>query len=99
MQTVITTNNAYDTILLIDENEQVVSRWDADKQTVADYVRHGANADDWAVGEWPNGFAPDQQDTEEAEAELRTVAAYGEEYGRNGKIDNAERREFWGVAA
>ncbi len=97
MQTVITTNNAYDTILLIDENEQVVSRWDADKRTVADYINSGANAADWNANEWPNGFAPEDQDTEEAEAELRTIAAYGEEYGRNGQIQSAERREFWGL--
>jgi hypothetical protein len=97
MQTVITTSNAYDTILLIDENEQVVSRWDVTPETLADYIRDGANAAEWNTGEFPNGFAPEDQDTEDAEAELRTIAAYGEEYGRNSQVDNAERREFWGL--
>ncbi len=96
MQTVITTNNAYDTILLIDENEQVVSRWDVDTETLADYIATGANANDWNTGEWPSGFAPEEADTEEQIEELRTIAAYGEEYGRNGQILSEERREFWG---
>lgn len=97
MQTVIVTNNAYDTILLVDENDVVRSRWDATKQLVLGYVANGANASDWNTDEWPAGFAPSEQDTEEDAAELLTIAAYGQEYGRNGRIDNEERRNFWGL--
>lgn len=97
MQTVIVTNNGYDTVLLVDGNDQVVSRWDATPSILADYVRDGANAADWNTGEFPGGFAPEEQDTEEEEAELRTIAVYGTEYGRNGQIDSQERREFWGL--
>ena len=98
MQTVMTSNNAYDCILLVDDNDAVVSRWDVDRAVLASYLQDGANADEWETGVWPTGFAPDDQDTEEAQAELKTIAAYGGEVGRNGKIEYAERREFWRVA-
>lgn len=99
MQTVIVTNNAYDTILLVDANDQVVSRWDVTPETLKAYIADGANADDWNVGQFPSGFHPEQQETEEQEEELRTIGAYGTEYGRNGKIESQARRQFWGLEA
>jgi len=98
MQTVLTTNNAYDTLLLVTENGTVVSRWPVTRETLVNYIADGARTNNWHIGEWPAGFSPDEAETEEVESELRTIAAYGEEYGRNGKIDNAERQEFWNVA-
>jgi hypothetical protein len=98
LQTVIATNNAYDTILLVDDNDRVVSRWQADEQTVADYVQSGADADNWESGEWPQGFAPHEADSDEDAEKLRTIAEYGTEYGRNGEIDSKERIEFWHLA-
>ena len=98
MQTVLTTNNAYDTLLLVDESGAVVSRWAVTAETLVNYIADGARANDWHIGEWPAGFSPDEAEAEEAQSELRTIAAYGKEYGRNGNIDSAERREFWNLA-
>jgi hypothetical protein len=96
MHTVITKNNAYDTILLVDDNDTVLSRWDVEPVTLRDYISI-TDASEWEAGFWPAGFAPEQQDTEEAQNEMRTIAAYGEEYGRDGKINDDERAEFWQI--
>lgn len=95
MQTVMTTNNAYDMILLIDSNNSVLSAWTATSDTVGDFLRDGKFADMWDTGQWPNGFDPDMQGDETVARELRTIDCYGTEVGRNGQIDIEERRIFW----
>ena len=97
MQTVMTSNNAYDCILLVDDNDLVVSRWDVTPDTLKSYLKDGASADEWETGQWPTGFAPDEQTTDEDATELTTIAGYGKEVGRNGKIEDESRREFWRV--
>jgi hypothetical protein len=98
MTTVMTSNNAYDCVLLIDANDMVLSCWHVDSEVLASYLRDGAKADDWHVGEWPTGFDPEMEEDESVAAELRTIFAYGNEVGRNGRIEDAERRQFWGLA-
>jgi hypothetical protein len=97
MQTVITTNNAYDSILLVDDAGRVVSAWQADKAVINDYLRDGSAPDTWQVGEWPRGFDPDSPDNAAIAGELRTIEAYGQECGRNGVILDNHRREFWNM--
>ena len=97
MTTVLTTNNGYDTILLVDDSDVVLSRWDVTPETLADYLKDGARGDDWHAGEWPSGFNPDVAEEEWAAEELRTIAAYGRECGRGGVIADKDRREFWGL--
>ena len=97
MQTVIVTNNGYDTVLLIDESDKVLSAWTATKDVVLDYLRDGDEAEDWNTDQWPTGFDPELQTDEQLASELRVVATYGAEYGRNGVIDDEARAEFWGV--
>ena len=91
--TVMTTNNGYDTILLVDENDRVISAWQADKQTVAEYAASAGKADEWHENEWSTFRDPAMSENED---ELRTIGAYGEEIGRNGAMSD-ERREFWGL--
>ena len=84
MQTVMTTNNAYDAILLVDSNDVVKSAWTADSGVIANYLADGANAANWDEGSF-TGFAD----------ECATIADYGTECGRNGVI-SPERLAFWG---
>ena len=86
--TVITTNNAYDSILLVDTEDRVLSAWQATKNTVADYLDTGADAVAWESDVW-DGF-PVSAGTP------RTIGAFGEECGRDGQIMDDSRREFWG---
>lgn len=82
MQTVIVTNNGYDSVLLVDDKDTVVGAWSpATKSNVLDYLRDGDAAGDWDA----NG--PD----------CTSIEDYGTEYGRNGVIDDESRAEFWGV--
>ena len=95
MQTVMTSNNAYDSILLVDSNDVVLSAWTADRQLVHDY--NHIPSEDWEINQWPMGFDPEQQDDDLA-GQLRTIAAYGDEIGRDGVMSDS-RREFWGIGA
>lgn len=45
MHTIMTTNNAYDMILLVNNENLVVGAWNADKKTVADFFT--VKADGW----------------------------------------------------
>lgn len=72
MHTVITTNNAYDTILLVDENDRVVSKWEATPENIASYI-NATDATDWDAGH----MAPD---------DATDIASYGEEVGRDGDL-------------
>lgn len=92
MQTVMTSNNAYDSILLVNSNDVVLSAWIADRQLIHDYSH--IPAEDWEINQWPMGFDPAQQDEEELASELLTISAYGDEIGRNGEMSDS-RREFW----
>jgi hypothetical protein len=97
MQTVMTSNNGYDSILLVDDNNVVLSAWTADKETVDAYLKDGANASEWHTGEWPRGFNPDVDEDSNNPSfsdDLRTIDAYGVEVGRDGQMSD-ERREFW----
>lgn len=83
MQTVIVTNNGYDSILLINSDETVVGAWSpATKSNVMDYLRDGAEAHLWDA----NG--PD----------CSKISDYGKEYGRDGVIDDESRADFWGIS-
>lgn len=97
MHTVLVTNNAYDSILLVDASDAVMSCWTATPQNVFTYLVEGASPNDWEMGEFPTGFAPEDAATPEDAAALRTIATYGTECGRNGQIDSQERRQFWGL--
>ena len=95
MHTVMVHNNAFDCILLTDYKGTVVSAWDATKQIIINYTRIPAK--NWQVGQWPLGFNPDtdyDEDEIEAAHDLHTIAAYGEEVGRDGAMSD-ERRKFW----
>lgn len=83
MQTVMTTNNGYDSILIVDANDKVLSQWTATKETILDYLRDGQDAAKWDA----NG--PD----------CTEISDYGTECGRDGVIDDESRAEFWGVPA
>ena len=83
MQTVFTTNNGYDAILLVDGSDTVVSAWPVTDANLANYLRDGANVDDWEVGHW-EGFDGDEI----------AIGDYGDEAGRNGTL-SAKRGEFY----
>jgi hypothetical protein len=90
MHTVMTTSNGFDTILLVDDQDRVVSAWMATKDSVSNYI-NDTDASEWEIGQF-DGFAdPTGEDNED---DLRTVAAYGVEVGRNGMIPE-DRRQFW----
>ena len=90
-QTVMTTNNGYDTILLVDTQDRVLSAWMATTETIRSYVTD-TDASLWETGQF-NGFEnPSSQENGE---ELRAIAAYGTEVGRDGSI-TPERRSFYG---
>ena len=91
MHTVMATNNAYDSILLVDDAERVVSAWPAGRNIVEDFLTD-TDASDWNTGEFPGFANPADEDNED---ELRTIAAYGEECGRDGIITSDERKQFW----
>ena len=92
MQTVMTTNNAFDSVLLVDDNNNVLSAWEADASTIASYLATGAAADEWETGSFPPGSQAVGEET------LRSIASYGTECGRNGIIADRERREFWAIS-
>lgn len=94
MQTVLTSNNAYDSVLLVDFADVVLSAWTADRQLMHDYSH--IPAEDWEIDQWPLGFNPHHSENESIAEELLTISAYGEEIGRDGEI-SVERREFWGL--
>jgi hypothetical protein len=77
--TVITTNNAYDSILLVNHRDEVIGAWQAEPKTITAYLRTGSDAAHWEAN-WPG--------------ETR-ISEYGEECGRNGVILDNSRREFW----
>lgn len=81
MQTVFVTNNAYDSVLLVDADDSVVGAWTADRAVVASYLNSGSGADEWS----PN--YPDET----------AISDYGLEVGRNGHISDKARREFWNL--
>jgi hypothetical protein len=81
MQTVMTTNGGFDSILVVDENDKVVSEWTATKDVVLDYLRDGQDADEWDTN------AP----------EYTEISDYGTEVGRDGVIDDESRARFWRV--
>lgn len=84
MQSVMTTNNGYDSILLVDSNGTVLSAWTATPDVIACYLRDGAVADGWETGVY-SGFP-----------ELcESISDYGTECGRNDVIADEHRREFW----
>ncbi|MDE2101397.1 MAG: hypothetical protein KGL39_29385 [Patescibacteria group bacterium] len=82
MHTVMTTNDGYDSILLVDANDVVVGAWSSvSDDDVRAYVRDGHVADNWAV-------------THPAHT---AIADYGVECGRDGEITDESRARFWGV--
>lgn len=85
MHTVFTHNNAVDHVLLVDDAGEVVSAYCVDDETLAAYIKDGAQADNWDVE--PH-FGIDNP---------ITIDAYGNECGRDGTLCN-ERREFYKVA-
>ena len=42
-------NNAYDTIILVDDEDKVVSTWEVTGKEMADYLTTGHLPDDWDV--------------------------------------------------
>lgn len=100
MTTVMTTDNAGDYVLLVDNDGQVVSRWNVDPEVLASYLKDGANANQWEKNEWPSVlFDPEMQDDDKVAAELRTIEAYGVVVGNNGEITDSARRQYWGLEA
>ena len=87
MQTLIVTNNAFDSVLLLNDAGLIVSQWTVEPSVFADYLRDGANADEWDVQE-PAGY-------EDQYGNPLTIEACGTEYGRNGSIESEERRRAW----
>lgn len=89
MHTVMVTNSAFDSILLVNDRDEVVSAWEADERVIADYLRHGDRADKWERGQWPAGTYANG-----GEPCIR-IEDYGEECGRDGEIESASRRAYW----
>lgn len=86
MQTVFVHSNGYDSVLLVDDVDTVVSAWSpATKQDVINYL-DDLNVDDWAVGSFGDPAL-----------EGLGIEAYGSEMGRDGELPE-HRREFWNVA-
>lgn len=81
MQTVLTTNNAYDSILLVNDDDEVIGAWQAEPKTINDYLKNGSEAANWSP------TFPDE----------KRISDYGIEIGRNGVILDDFRREFWGM--
>ena len=86
MHTVMTHNNGYDAILLVNDDDEVVSAWAATRETVQDYIYTGNRPEAW---ESNCGDLHDEMMTE--------IDDYGTEVGRNGNVDSDERREYWGL--
>ena len=90
MKLVMTTNNAYDTVLLIDKGK-IVSTWRVGQASVLeDYLNTGHRPNDWDVQE-PSGI---RLPTERGER-LARIVDYGDACGVNGAIYDERRREFW----
>lgn len=90
MQTVLTTNNGYDTVLLIDDDNLVVSAWmvdGADGDVIQSYLTDGAESEKWHVGQW-GGF----------DGLAARIDDYGDEAGRNGLITHRKRAEYYADA-
>lgn len=81
-QIVMTTNNATDHLLLV-VDAVVASEWQVTRETLADYLRDGAQPDLWD----DQGLALEGRDPE----------SYGEIVGRDGAVDDQRRRAFWGL--
>lgn len=95
MHTVMATSSDFDSILLVDENDRVLSAWQADDQMVKTYLAIGSHAARWQTDVWPSEFNPNNYKTPEWAEELRSIYYYGEECGRNGQIADDSRRQFW----
>lgn len=65
--------------ILLVDGEKVVGAWMADDETVRNYLDNGADAAGW------NETYPEQT----------AISDYGEVVGRNGKIDDEGRSDFW----
>jgi len=72
-------NGGYDSVLLVDADGRVLSRWDVTPKVAQDYLREGSKPELW----------DDQGNDEDL-----TIADFGEIVGENGNLSN-ERREFW----
>ena len=92
MQTVMTHNNGYDAVLLVDDEDTVVSAWLADEKVIEAYVRD-TDADLWEVGvdDFSDDFSLEDDDGNPCE-----ISDYGTEVGRDGEMTE-ERRVFWGI--
>jgi hypothetical protein len=88
----MTTNNACDYILLVDDEDTVVSAWQAD-EGIVQYYLSSTDAQKWWSGKWPEGLDP--RDAPNEDADLDMISAYGEEVGRDGRIEDARRAEAW----
>jgi hypothetical protein len=80
-ETVMTTNNACDYVLLVDANDEdrVIGAWMADEDVITNYLRDGSDAQNWEAS-WPD---------------VNRISDYGAECGRNGVITDEHRRDYW----
>ncbi len=93
VHTVFVTNNAYDTILLVDGNDRVLSAWLANRVVIVSYISTGCDGYIFTPGYWSPEF--DVRSEEDISDDLRIIASYGREAGRDGVINDDSRREFW----
>ena len=89
MKTLMTTNNAYDTILLIDDSEgldTIVSQWTADIDVIENYLGSALTADNWDVQD-SSGLKAD-------DGSLFRIHDFGRVCGEFGRMDE-DRRAVW----
>lgn len=95
MQTVLTSNGSRTTLLLVDENEVVLSGWLVDDALMRQYIHAGGMPDIWHAGKWDFGFDPEADRETDAASPSRSISDYGREVGRNGIITDPQERTFW----
>ena len=95
--TVMATNTDFDSILVVDDDDRVLSAWQADNQMIRTFLEIGAYAERWQTGVWPPGFTPDRYKDREYAQKLRAIVGYGVECGRDGEITEDYRYQLWNL--
>jgi len=82
-------NNGYDTLLHCAPDDYVLSEWQCTPEIIREYLKNGNSPDDWVREEqdvFGNGYSRISH----------SIFDYGQVVGRHGRIEDIERREFWG---
>jgi len=86
--TIMTHNNGYDMILLVNDDDDVVSAWEATDEVMRNYTT------DTDADLWETGVGSDGLDDDGCPTMFYAISDYGDEVGRDGEM-TVERRAFW----